>query len=499
MISLEKNNLRRPKDLPEKTKVEKEFKQIYERYEALKISSNFIDFDDILIEMYFLLKEQVDLLSLLQKRFEYILVDEFQDTSHAQYEILKLIAQPQNNLFVAGDDDQAIYGWRIGSNDVIMSFPNTFTGTRIVNLETNYRSNPYIVGLGNKVIKGNHKRFDKELHTVIDEGIKPYYHRPANTLDEANMVLQSIKEKVEGGQRQYSDFCILYRTHSVSRSLLDQLTIHDIPYVKYGMSQPFYEHHIVKPLIDYLRIIVNPNDIDALGGVLPTLYLNRDEHMAFIYRQLNNAVKQAKFPSMLHLLLLNPNLKSYQVKTINDKILFLNKIQKLEPRLALKELINGEGRYSDYLKDNERQTFTMNKEIIDEMLDELLDSATRFSDVSSYIHFVTKTINKHNEMEQLKKNPDSNSISLMSIHNAKGLEFPCVYLIGASEGILPHSSSLKEAEDRISHKKGQDKIREALEERRLLYVAITRAKEELYITSPKLFRNKTLEISSFLN
>lgn len=492
MISLEKNKLNRPKDVKAKTPVEQEFKEVYERFEEVKQRYNYIDFDDILLETYYMLENSAPLLTQLQQRFHYIEVDEFQDTSYAQYEIVKLLATPRNNLFIAGDDDQAIYGWRGASHQIILSFPKEFDNTTIIALNTNYRSNPFIVGLGNEVIKLNQERFDKELYSVREEGVQPFYARPATTLDEANQILQLIQEKVESGERNFKDFCLLYRTHSVSRSLLDQLTIHKIPFIKHGASQSFYEHSLIKPVLDHLRLVIEPFRLESLSNILPTMYIGRDDCISFIERE-QWKYGEGRFPSLLHFLLLNPSLKPFQVKKVNERIDFIKFIKELEPKKALKEIIHGKGKYLEYLQSNDRSSFTMHKDIQEEMLEELMESATRFTDIPAYLQFIDEAIQGQKEMEALKTMPQKDAVSLMSIHNAKGLEFPCVFLLGASDGILPHTSSLKDANDRVTE------TSEALEEeRRLLYVAITRAKEELYISSPQFFRGKKLDISRFL-
>ncbi|PDZ11381.1 ATP-dependent DNA helicase [Bacillus pseudomycoides] len=492
MISLEKNKLNRPKDVKAKTPVEQEFREVYERYEDVKQRYGYIDFDDILLETFYMLENNAPLLTQLQNRFHYIEVDEFQDTSYAQYEIVKLLASPRNNLFIAGDDDQAIYGWRGASHQIILSFPKEFDDTTIIALNTNYRSNPFIVGLGNEVIKLNQERFKKELYSVHEEGTQPFYARPATTLDEANQILQLIQDKVASGEREYKDFCLLYRTHSVSRSLLDQLAIHKIPFIKHGASQSFYEHSLIKPVLDQLRLAYEPFRIESLSSILPTMYIGRDECISFIERE-QWKYGEGRFPSLLHFLLLNPSLKPFQVKKINERIDFIKFIKELEPKKALKEIIKGKGKYLEYLQSNDRSSFTMHKDIQEEMLEELMESATRFTDIPAYLEFISAAIQSQKEMEALKTMQQKDAVSLMSIHNAKGLEFPCVFLLGASDGILPHSSSLKDANDRVTD------TSEALEEeRRLMYVAITRAKEELYISSPQFFRGKKLDVSRFL-
>ena len=203
--------------------------------------------------------------------------------------------------------------------------------------------------------------------------------------------MQLIQEKVDSGERNYKDFCLLYRTHSVSRSLLDQLTIHKIPFIKHGASQSFYEHSLIKPVLDHLRLVIEPFRLESLSNILPTMYIGRDDCISFIERE-QWKYGEGRFPSLLHFLLLNPNLKPFQVKKVNERIDFIKFIKELEPKKALKEIIHGKGKYLEYLQSNDRSSFTMHKDIQEEMLEELMESATRFTDIPAYLQFIDEAI-----------------------------------------------------------------------------------------------------------
>ncbi|WLR52732.1 ATP-dependent helicase [Bacillus tianshenii] len=499
-FSYYKNMLIPPQKLQATTPVEKEVKAIYTSYDEFKIEHHYMDFDDILYFTYDLLTEDDELRTRLQERFQYILIDEFQDTNLAQYEVLKMIAEPRNNLMVVGDDDQTIYQFRGSNHKIILEFPSIFPHTEIVTLDINYRSNPYIVGLGNEVIQYNRERHEKKLNASHTKGLQPSYANPVTTTEEATAVIERIVADVNDGKREFRDIAVLYRTHAVSRAIVDQLVWKEIPFVLHSNKDLFYEQGLVRPVLDYLRLSLNPNNLEAVMGICPTLYLNRDRTLDFIRNKLLEGELTGDRKPALHYLRDLPQLKAFQKKQLEERIKMIETLKEKTALEAIKEIRSGTGQYEAYLQDNKRQTFTLHKDIIQETLDELSESASHFKDLRKYIAFVEKIIEKHYEMENLRKQENPDAVSLMTIHGAKGLEFPVVYLIGASEQILPHSSSLEAAEDRPTEKaSSEEQVNESVEEeRRLMYVSITRAMEELYISSPKYFRTKQLEISRFL-
>ncbi|HZG72000.1 MAG TPA: ATP-dependent helicase [Chondromyces sp.] len=499
-FSYYKNTLLSPEDLPSKSTVEKEILEIYRQFELYKQKMNMLDFDDILFETYRLLKENENLTDHLRETYQYILIDEFQDSSPAQYEIIKLIAKPRNNLMVVGDDDQTIYQFRGSHHRLILDFPNEFPQTKIVTLSTNYRSNPAILGLGNEVIGRNEERFIKRLKASHQTGNPPLFIRPDHTVEEASILLDYIQESVEKGERNYRDYAVLYRTHAVSRALIDQLVWKDIPFTLHNHKEIFYENRLVKPILDHLRLAHYPDDLDALSGICSTLYLSRDKIMnEVVESRFSDRMRGIEKPA-LHYLENITQVSSYQRGRIKERVRLIQSLKKLSPYQAIEDVRYGEGGYEEYLKDNKRTTFTLHKDLIQETLDELSDSAKPFKDTLKYLAFIERLVKKHTEMKKGRSAGGEDAISLFTIHGAKGLEFPVVFLIGASDGILPHHPSNEGAEDRISEKKSKkERITEAIEEeRRLMYVAITRAKEELFISSPKTFRNRPMPVSRFL-
>lgn len=495
-LSSYKINLIGIAEMPDKTPVEKELKQIFERYEQWKTVNHKWDFDDILVESYHLLHRNQLLLSTIRNRFLYVMVDEFQDTNYLQYELIKLIVQPHQNLFVVGDDDQTIYTFNGARHEFILNFQKEFPQAQMVTLDINYRSIASIVGLGNEVIRHNAQRKKKTLHSTKRSENTPLFSRPENTDVEAERIVQQIRSEVKEGIRQYRDIAILFRTVSSSRAIFEQLALSDIPFVSYSTGeQIFYEQWLVKPIVDHLRLAIDPRNFSAMEGVLSALYINKEAGMEYIRRQ--EMGKRKKYP-MIHLES-SPDLRGFQRAKIRERMRFIKDLQALSPIAAIK-LIR-EDFYDKFIETDERKKISLQKETMKETLDELESSAKRFTTISEFSGFIDQMTRKHQELEQLKKDPKSNAVSLMTIHRAKGLEYPVVYVIGMSEGILPHSSSISadKMDDMVTDKNNTEKVDAALEEeRRLTYVAITRAQEKLYLSSPAFYRGKSAEVSRFL-
>ncbi|MBP1931879.1 ATP-dependent helicase [Ammoniphilus resinae] len=494
LLSSYKNQIIPLEEMVAKTPNEKELKRVFQRFEEWKMQNHYLDFDDILMETYQLFKRNESVLKTIQERFKYIMVDEFQDTNLLQYALIKMVAQPRNNLVVVGDDDQTIYSFNGADQNIILGFQKEFNAKHIT-LDTNYRSNTSILGLGNEIIKHNQNRYPKKLSATVTGNKVPLYIRPNTTDDEAEYVIRNIVSDVKNGVRNFRDFAILHRTGNSSRSIYDQLVLQDIPFVCFNNGDTFYEQSLVKPLLDHLRFSVNPKDIHALAGILPTLYLNRDQTLDYIQNQ--NLINP-KDHLVLHLLNM-PGIKPYQRQQMVERIRFILNMNKMSPEEAIQKMRIDF--YDKYLQMDNRKNLTLHKEMMAETLDELESSAKRFTTIQNYLSFIEEIIEKNKTMEELRKNPNADAVSLMTIHKSKGLEFEVVYLIGASERILPHAAALEadQLNDMISDKKGTEKVFAAIEEEcRLMYVAVTRAKEELYISSPSIYRNKTVEVSRFL-
>lgn len=481
-------------ELPVKTPAEVEQRQIFARYEAWKEEHGQMDFDDILVLSYRLLSHDSGLLASLQSRYRYVMVDEFQDTGLLPYELLKKIVAPHRNLMVVGDDDQTIYGFNGARNEFILEFDQTFPGAKVVTLDINYRSLSSIVGLGNEIIRVNERRRPKQLRSTRKSSSVPLYLRPGDPDQEAELLLSHITEQVREHGKQYRDHAILYRTANNSRAIFEQLVMREIPFIHYENGDLFYEQWIVKPLMDHLRLSLDRRNFTAMEGMLHTLYINRDKGMAFIRQQ--DAPRPKKGP-LSHLLSF-PGLKDFQIENIRERSKLIKGLKAMEPLQAVQEMRRQF--YDKFLEADERQEITLHKEFIQEGLDELEASAKRFGDIAEFVGFVDRLIIIHKEMAAMKRDEHADAVRLMTIHKSKGLEFPSVCLIGASEGILPHTSAL-DAERRDDQRPLSDKEDKALdaleEERRLAYVAITRARDELVISSPGFYRGRKAEVSRF--
>ncbi|OCT15852.1 DNA helicase UvrD [Paenibacillus pectinilyticus] len=496
LLSSYKMQLIEVEDLPEGTEEEKEVKKIFLQYEQWKMEQMKIDFDDILIKAYQLLLHSPDILRSMQRKFTYISVDEFQDTNTVQYEIIKMIAASHQNLMVVGDDDQTIYSFNGARNEFILQFHEQYPTATTVTLDINYRSTSSIVGLGNAIIKHNVQRKSKTLLATKESTLKPHYVKPANSDDEADWLINDLRLKVAEGGGQYGDFAILYRTASNSRAIIEQLILHNLPFVDYGTNDSFYEQWMVKPIIDHLRIAHERRNFEAIEGVLPSLYIGRDQGMRII--QDGEAIQPKKWP-LIHLLGL-PQLKDFQKDKLKARIRLIKSLVEMTPLAAIQAI--RKDFYDTFLETNKRSKLTQHREMLKETLDELESSAKRFNTVEQFLYFIHEVAEKRTEMSRLPKEQYADKISLMTIHKSKGLEFPIVYLLCAIEGNMPHSSALDAShldDVKMAGVTGRDKSTAALEEeRRLAYVAVTRAKGELLISSPAFYRGKKAEPSRFL-
>jgi len=492
LLSYYKNKMIPAEHISAKTTVELESKRIFQIYEEKKRQANFMDFDDILLDAYFILKKDEHQLKRLQSQFQYILCDEWQDTNPVQYELIKMLASSQNNLFVVGDDDQTIYEFNGADSSIILNFPKDYPESKVFYLNINYRSTSSIVGLANQVISFNKKRYKKTLE-VAKKGINsPFFFSPKHSEEEAKQIVDIIISNVQSKKREYKDFAILYRNNSNGRAIFDELVLRNIPFVTYGDTSTFYENSIVKPIIDHLRVSVNPRDMESVLGMLSTLYVNREQVGEYIQQM-------SRFDSQTDLLILAseyPSLMSFQKKSIQERAKLLRSLKSKEPKAALQKI---RILYEKYLDADFRKKLTAYKELLHEMLSELEASASKFKTIPDFLQFIDGIIEKNNKMEEIRKNKSANVVKLLTIHKSKGLEFPVVFIIGASEAILPHKSAIEgHLRDDLLYKENKGVELAIEEERRLMYVAITRAMEELYISSPREYRGEKLKISRFL-
>lgn len=503
LLSSCKMNMGEPESLPENTPAEQEMKAILRLYEQWKTDNFKMDFDDVLLFAYRMLQKQPALLQELQQKYQYVMVDEFQDTNLLQYELVKMIAHPQQNLMVVGDDDQTIYSFNGARSEFILEFEKLYKNAKVITLDINYRSGPAIVGLGNGIIRHNTRRRTKTLQAAKGTGRQPRYFRPLTADEEAEQIIEHILSEVGSGSREYRDFALLYRASSSNRAILERLLLRDIPYVDYGEGQLLYEHWLISPVLDHLRLSMNRRNFAAMENILPTLYMNREKGMDHIRRM---ETVQPKQGPLIHLLSL-PGMEDFKGAKLRERLELIRGLAGVTPLQAIRQIRTKF--YDHFIEANERHQATLHRETLKEMLDELEASAERFSSVPVFLEFIDNITERNELSRQPGLKEQGNRVALMTIHKSKGLEFPVVFLIGASEGILPHSSALES--ERLKERKparsgvvvvdraAAESAAAALEEeRRLAYVAVTRAREELFVSSPARHRGKKAEVSRFM-
>ena len=469
-ISNAKNDMLEPDAYA--TKVRGDFRRekiadIYDIYQRKLKENNAIDFDDIINFTIKILMDNPDLLEYYSSKFKYVLVDEYQDTNKAQFTLVTLLASKYGNITVVGDNDQSIYSFRGADITNILNFEKDFPGTRIIKLEQNYRCTQSILNAANEVIKNNEAKYEKKLWTENERGALPKVYRGENEYDEANYVVRQINTlKIEEYYKN-SDFTILYRMNSQSRALEDILRRENIPYKIVG-GLKFYERKEIKDIIAYLRLIQNTNDNLSLTRII------NEPKRGVGKTSLDNidALAASSGVSMYEII---KNADSYGLNRVYGNTReFINTIEDLRARkdtMKISELIKATLTQTGYTKALELEN-TIEAETRIENLDEFLTVAIEFEDESadnSLSEFL-EGITLSSDLDGMEDTEDS--VTLMTLHSAKGLEFPVVFLVGMEEGIFPGYKSIGEPQ-------------ELEEERRICYVGITRAKQLLHLTCAK--------------
>jgi DNA helicase-2/ATP-dependent DNA helicase PcrA len=439
--------------------------EIYPKYEELLRKARALDFDDLLLWTLRLLQERADVREKFQERFLHVLVDEYQDVNRAQYEIVRVLAEKHRNVCVVGDDDQSIYAWRGADVSIILQFANDYPDAKVIKLQQNYRSTKRILRAAHEVIRRNRGRADKRLWTSNAEGAPLTLLEAGTERDEAMMVADVILRDVRTGRRRFGDFAVLYRTNAQSRVLEEAFLASNIPHVLVGGIR-FYERKEIKDMVSYLRVVLNPGDdaafrrivnVPARGVGAQTLEA-LERFAASRGLPLAEAIRQADFLGPL------------QTKT-QRALLRLDSALREAGNLVpdgpvapiLTRLLESTG-YMEALK-QERSEDAISRL---ENLQELVNVAAEYDRTAE-----EPSLSGFLDNVSLVSDIDSaeisgNAVTLMTLHSAKGLEFPVVFLVGMEEGVFPHSRSM--ASDR-----------ELEEERRLCYVGMTRAREELYL------------------
>ena len=457
--------------------------QVYAAYcEHLK-KNNALDFDDLLTEALRLLETDREALEYLSGRFRYIHVDEFQDTNGVQYSIVKLLATVHGNLFVVGDDDQSIYGWRGAEIENILGFEKDFPGAKVYKLERNYRSTQNILKLANAVIKNNGRRKDKVLWTKNGEGAEPKYYQAETETDEALFAARTIADLARQGYA-YSDFAVLMRINALTRPYEQEFAKYGIPYKVFGGFR-FYERREIKDLLAYLRVINNPFDSEAVTRIVNVPKRGIGAKTVETLEAYAAANDLSVYDAVLDVDLLPLTASAKQrVRAFGSllKELVIKGAEEGADEL-IRDVINDSGILSMYADDSDE---SINKKA---NIDEFVNSVDEFcklnqgATLADFLNQVTLSSDT-DEMDE------SDYVTVATIHSVKGLEFKAVFIVGMEENIMP-----------VSRAAYDDK--ELEEERRLLYVAITRARERLYFTRSRsryLYGERSLTLQSrFLN
>ena len=423
---------------------------VYERYQRLLKQANALDFDDLLLKTIELFQLHPELLAEYQERFRYIMVDEYQDTNRAQYLLIKLLAARNRNLFVIGDDWQSVYSWRGADFRNILDFEKDYPDAKVIKLEQNYRSTQKILAAAQAVIDKNEQRSDKTLWTDRGEGVPINLVECLNERDEAEFVCRETKGLLANarftGVESYNDCVVLYRTNAQSRAMEEALLRYKLPYRVVG-GVKFYERKEIKDVIAYIRVLVNPADWVSMERVINVPARGIGEKTASSLRE-HGVEKLELLP-----------------KKIQDFLALLEVMRRKsagKPAAETIEIILEATGYRKFLKDQ-----GIEGEARLENVSELLTAAGRSESMDEFLEQVALVQDAENAVER-DANASDGCLSLMTMHSAKGLEFPVVFIIGMEEGIFPHSRSLAEKN-------------EMEEERRLAYVGMTRAKEKLYL------------------
>lgn len=449
---------------------EQKVADIYSRYEQKLQLNNALDFDDLLMLSIKLLQENKEVREKYQDRFDYLLVDEYQDTNHAQYLLTKFLAAKHRNICVVGDADQSIYGWRGADIQNIMDFEKDYPDAKVIKLEQNYRSTQIILDAANAVIENNTGRKPKNLWTENKSGADIIYFQAVDERDEARFVIEQLQNLQRTENKKLGDMAILYRTNTQSRIFEEMLIKSGISYNMVG-GLKFYERKEIKDIIAYLRVIFNPADSLSLLRIInvPKRGIG-DASLAKIqaYAAANNV---SLFEAVSNAAAIG-GLSSRFVSKLDDLAGIIFELMNLANEAPVEDLIDRVLRDTGYLEELENERTPQAQSRIDN-LHELISVAQEFaaSEEENNLENFLAHVALVSDIDDTELGEDA--ITLMTLHSSKGLEFPVVFLVGMEEGLFPHARTLMDET-------------EIEEERRLCYVGITRAKEKLFLSSTKM-------------
>lgn len=448
---------------------EETFCGIYHAYEEARKRQRKIDFDDMLVLTYELFQKRPDILEMWQKKYKYILIDEFQDINKVQYDVIRMLAAPENNLFIVGDDDQSIYQFRGARPEIMLNFPNDYPNTKRILLDVNYRSTKAIVNGAARVIHHNVKRFKKEIATQNEQGANVHVQEVRHPIEESKYVISEIQKALKVGVSP-TEIAVLFRTNQEARTLVETCMEYSMPYYMKEHFPNLYEHFIAKNLIAYMRMALGERSRKLFLEIMnrPNRYIGRDslEHGEVSFEELRKFYQD----------------KDWMLDRIDQLEVDFRIIKRCAPYAAIQYIRKHIG-YDDFLKE-----YAVKRRIkldeLQEIIKEIEDRAREYKTIEEWFAHIEEYSEQLRRQAEYQE-PSVKSISLMTMHAAKGLEFHTVFIIGANEDICPY-------------KKAETK-EEIEEERRLFYVAMTRAKKRLVISYSKEKNGKKMKQSRFVS
>ncbi|MEW9053654.1 MAG: ATP-dependent helicase [Neobacillus sp.] len=478
-IGFWKNSLLQPDQVRPDSDWDEKVVFLYKKYEEFKTKENLFDFDDMLVGCYKLLSQNPSLLALYQNRFKYFLIDEFQDVNKVQYELIKLLSAKYKNVCAVGDDDQAIYSFRGSDPSYLLEFEKDFPSAKLVTLDHNYRSSHEIVSTANEMIALNKIRRQKEMKAQFTGSTPPFLFFPFDEEEEATMIVTDIQEKIAKGANP-SNFAILYRTNAGSRAIFERLAGSNLPFKIDIDTEAFYDRRIVKSLLAFLKLGLDEENLPAITEILPYLYLKQ------------TVIKDLKAESILKdctILEAISHIKTkhqFQEKKLKKAVQVIRALKFKKPLEAI-ESIEKEIGFLEFLKKRGNESNQLEKGSDD--LKDLKVAAKNFDTIQGLLAHADHMAAMNKEIKNLSKH-FKEAITLSTIHRSKGLEYESVYILGAVDGSVPHDYALDH------YRNGDLTVLE--EERRLFYVAMTRAKQQLFISVQQTRRGKKSNPSRFL-
>ncbi len=447
------------------------FREIYAQYNGALKKYGKIDFDDMILYCYELFCERPDILSAWQNKYQYILIDEFQDINKLQYDVVKMLAAPQNNIFIVGDDDQSIYGFRGARPEIMLNFPKDYPKTTVIQLDVNYRCQENIVRDSLKVINHNEKRFKKEISANKKSDEPVHIKEYPDVYEEAQDIIAHIRKYQDAGI-DYRKMAILTRTNEGGRYIISKLMEYNIPFRAKDTIPSLYNHWIAKNIMAYINMALGNRDRNVFLQIMnkPKRYISRDALTSPVvdFDELRNEYL---------------NDRAWMLERIDQLEGDLHVLSNLNPFGAINYIRRGIG-YDEYLTEY-AQEMQINADELFEVLNELQEAAREFDDYSQWFKHIEQYEQTLREKSKSMKESDEDAVNIVTMHCAKGLEYDAVFIIDANETITPYKKAILN--------------NEIEEERRMFYVAMTRAKQHLHICHVRTRFNKNLERSRFIN